>query len=129
MVIVLVIGFAIIIVVGVLLKKRHDKRVNRATATPLPTGWGPNSDPHSYGNSAANSGAALVGGNQNGAAFIQRERTRDRDLEKNGHTAAETVGVSPNVGAAAEQEKRGHGQANALGSLPGGKRLKKMVGR
>lgn len=48
MVIVLVIAFAIIAVLGVWLKRRHDRKVNRATQTPLPVGWGPNSDPHAY---------------------------------------------------------------------------------
>lgn len=48
MVIVLVVAFIIIIVVGIWLKRRHDRKVNRATTTPLPVGWGPNSDPHQY---------------------------------------------------------------------------------
>lgn len=122
MVIVLVIAFAIIIAVGVVLKKRHDRRFNRATVTPLPTSWGPNSDPHAYGNSAANSGAALVGGRRSAAVA---------DEEKNAQgTAAQSVGVSPNVGVAARQEKSGAGDAQGVvRALPGGKKLKKIVGR
>lgn len=48
MVIVLVIAFTIIIIGGVWWKKSHDRKVNRATDTPLPNGWGPNSNPHAY---------------------------------------------------------------------------------
>ena len=49
MVIVLIVAFIAIIFGGIWLKRRHDRKVNRATMAPLPAGWGPNSDPHHYG--------------------------------------------------------------------------------
>ncbi|KAL9091725.1 MAG: hypothetical protein Q9159_001240 [Coniocarpon cinnabarinum] len=57
MVIVLIVGFALIIVAGVWLKRRHDRKVNRATMTPVPVGWGPNADPHHYPDQNGEKGA------------------------------------------------------------------------
>ena len=40
MVIVLIVAFIIIAILGIWLKRRHDRKSNRATKTPLPVGWG-----------------------------------------------------------------------------------------
>lgn len=48
MVIVLIVAFVIIIFFGVWWKRRHDRKVNQGSTVPLPVGWGPNSNPHSY---------------------------------------------------------------------------------
>ncbi|KAI9728931.1 MAG: hypothetical protein M1828_000016 [Chrysothrix sp. TS-e1954] len=58
MVIVLIVAFTIIIIIGVIWKKRYNRKRNRATATPLPVaGWGPNVNPHSYPGVAEKGGA------------------------------------------------------------------------
>ncbi|KAI9663556.1 MAG: hypothetical protein M1831_002565 [Alyxoria varia] len=91
MVIVLIIGFSIIIALGIFFKKRHDKKRNAASQAPPPSGWGgPNSDPHlSFTGQEAGAtgtfdaekgegvpaGAAAVGGGNNSTAMPQRSES------------------------------------------------------
>lgn len=82
MVIVLIIGFVLIIIGGVWLKRRHDRKVNQGSTAPLPAGWGPNSDPHAYPgpNSEKYAGAARSRGNQ--ITYSLEEQGKNRKLQK-----------------------------------------------
>lgn len=73
MVIVLVVAFTIIIIVGVWWKRRHDRKVNLATEDPLPDGWGPPSDPHTY--------AAAGGEKKRGATSSTKAKPPTQDVE------------------------------------------------
>ena len=100
MVIVLIIGFAIVVAVAILLKKRHDKRTNHSSTMPLPVGWAPNADPHYYSDGA--------------------EKGRPAGMATP-HTAAETVGQPPDLAAAVRR--------SASQRRSGSNKLKKFVGR
>lgn len=82
MVIVLIIAFVLIILIGVWLKRRHDRKVNQGTTVPLPVGWGPNSDPHAYpGPNAEKHAAARKSRTGRNSASVA-EQGKSRKLQK-----------------------------------------------